>query len=100
MNDSQTSRLALIAVMATSLLAVGVVTAISMTEEANAFIRNRITQSNTATVNQNAVSGGGTASNSATVSQSNTATQSGGSSSSSSSNTVCTNNVCQTTTNP
>ena len=101
MNNSQTSRLALIAVMAASLLAVGVVTAISMTQEADAYIRNWLSQSNSATVNQNAAtSGGGTASNSATVTQSNSATQSGGSSSSSSSSTVCTNGDCTTTTNP
>jgi hypothetical protein len=95
MNNSQTSRLALIAVMAASLLAVGVVTAISMTEEADAFIRNWLSQSNSAYVNQNG------ASNSATVTQSNTATQSnGGTVSSSSSSTVCTNGNCETTTNP
>jgi hypothetical protein len=81
MTNSQTSRLAVIAVIATSLLAVGVVTAISMTAEADAQItlRNRLTQSNTATVTQSINDGGGTCtvcSNTATVSQSNTATQS------------------------
>ena len=68
----------------------GVVTAISMTQEADAYIRNWLSQSNSATVNQNG------ASNTATVTQSNTASQSGGSSSSSSSNTVCTNGDCTT----
>jgi hypothetical protein len=72
MKSSQITRLSIIAVIATSLLAVGVVAAISMAEEADA--RNRLRQSNSATVSQN--SNGG--SNSATVSQSNSASQSNG----------------------
>ena len=83
--NSKISRLSVIAVIAASLLGVGVVTAISMTEEADAQIsvdiRNRISQSNSATTTQSATAsstGGGssTASNSATVSQTNTASQS------------------------
>jgi hypothetical protein len=72
MNNSPISRLSVIAVIATSLLAVGVVAAISMTEEADAYIRQR----NSVSGNQIAVNiGGGTASNTATITQSNTATQ-------------------------
>jgi hypothetical protein len=98
MNNSQKSRLSVIAVTAASLLAVGVVTTISMTEEADA--RNWLSQSNSVSITQSATSSGGIASNSATVSQSNTASQSGGSSSSSSSSTVCENGECTTTTTP
>ncbi|MGA9168490.1 MAG: hypothetical protein WB053_14015, partial [Nitrososphaeraceae archaeon] len=76
------------------LLAVGVVTAISMTQEADAYIRNWLSQSNSATVNQFG------SSNSATVSQSNSATQSGGTTQSQSSNTVCQNGQCTTETTP
>lgn len=82
MTKSQTSRLAVIAVIATSLLAVGVVTAISMTEQADAqlsvTIRNRISQSNTNSVDQTATAtssgGAATASNTASTTQSNSAT--------------------------
>jgi hypothetical protein len=90
MNSSQISRLAVIAVIAGSLLAVGVIAAISMAEEADAG--NRISQSNSATVTQSGTS------NSVTITQSNTATQSGGGSTvSQSSSTVCTNGDCTTT---
>jgi hypothetical protein len=90
MTNSQISRLSVIAVIGGSLLAVGVVAAISMVEEADAYIRNRIYQSNSASVDQSAsTTGGGTASNTATVTQSNTATQSNGNTvSNSSSNSV------------
>jgi hypothetical protein len=88
MTNSQTSRLAVIAVIAASLLAVGVVTAISMTKQADAQLsvdlsmRNRFSGTNTATTTQgssNTVVGSCTtctAANSATTTQSNTATQS------------------------
>jgi hypothetical protein len=95
MNSSQTSRLAVIAVIAASLLAVGVVAAFSMAEEADAG--NRISQSNSVTIDQSAsTTGGGTASNTATVTQSNSASQSNGDNtvSQSSSTTVCTNGDC------
>jgi hypothetical protein len=84
MNNSQISRLSVVAAIAASLLAVGVVTAISMTEKADAQIsvdiRNRISQSNSATTTQTATAsssgtGSSTASNTATTTQSNTATQ-------------------------
>jgi hypothetical protein len=86
MTKSQTSRLAVIAVVAASLLAVGVVTAFSMTKLAEAQIsvdisgfRNRATQTNTNTVDQSATAtsglGSASASNTATTTQSNTATQ-------------------------
>jgi hypothetical protein len=84
MTKSQTSRLAVIAVIAGSLLAVGVVTAFSIVKQADAqfnidlSLRNRATQSNTATTTQSINDGGGTCtvcSNTATTTQSNTATQ-------------------------
>jgi hypothetical protein len=56
MNNSQTSRLAFLAILATSLLAVGIVTAISMTEEVDAAISqsNSATQNNGASIGQSA----------------------------------------------
>jgi hypothetical protein len=51
MNNSQLTRLTVIALIATSLLAVGVVAAISMAEEADAK-RNQASQSNSATIGQ------------------------------------------------
>jgi hypothetical protein len=68
MNNNQISRLYAIAVIAASLLAVGVVAAISMVEEADALIRQR----NSVTITQSS------GSNSVTVTQSNSATQSNG----------------------
>ena len=84
MTNSQTSRLAVIAVIAASLLAVGVVTAISIVKQADAQsvsvdIRNRIRQSADASVTQSITTGAGgscsTCSNTASVTQSNTASQ-------------------------
>jgi hypothetical protein len=71
MNNSQISRLSVIAVIAASLLAVGVITAVSMTEEAEAV--NRISQSSSVSVSQ---SGGG--SSSVTVSVTHSQSQSNG----------------------
>ena len=89
MTNSQTSRLAVIAVIAASLLAVGVVTAISVVKQADAQLtvdlgglRNRLSQSASSTTTQTATAGGAgacttcIASNTATTTQSNTATQS------------------------
>jgi hypothetical protein len=88
MTNSQTSRLAVIAVIAASLLAVGVIAAISLVKQAEAQItvdlnmRNRFSGTNTATTTQSSsVSSSGscttcTAANSATTGQSNAATQS------------------------
>jgi hypothetical protein len=97
MNSSEISRLSIIAAIAASLLAVGVVAAISMAEEADA--RNQISQSSSVSIDQSgSTTGGGTASNTASVTQSNTASQSNGDTvSQSSSVTVCTNGRCTTT---
>jgi hypothetical protein len=86
MTNSQTSRLAVVAVIAGSLLAVGAITAFSIVKQVDAQIsvdisgfRNRATQTNTNTVDQTATAtsgvGSSTASNTATTTQSNTATQ-------------------------
>jgi hypothetical protein len=79
MNKSQTSRLAVLAILATSLLAVGVVTAISMTEEVDAAISqsNSATQSSGALIGQSAIATGfgGIAANIGIILQSNSAIQ-------------------------
>jgi hypothetical protein len=71
MNNRTIARLSVIAVIGASLLAVGVVAVISMTEEADA-----LRQSSSVSITQSTSSSGGTASNSASVTQSNSATHS------------------------
>jgi hypothetical protein len=64
MNNSQMTRLSVIAVIAASLLAVGVVAVVSMTEEADAWTFQRNIAINSATVSQsNSVSQTNTQSN-------------------------------------
>ena len=65
MNHSQITRISVIAVIGASLLAVGVVAAISMVEQANAWTFQRNIAINSATISQ-----------SNSISQSNTNTQS------------------------
>jgi hypothetical protein len=69
MNNSQITRLSVVAVIAASLLAVGVVAAISMAEQADAWIFRKNIAINSATISQ---------SNSASQSNSNTQSNSGG----------------------
>jgi hypothetical protein len=77
--NSQISRLSVIAVIAASLLAVGVVAAVSMMEKADAQLsvdlRNRFSGTNTATTTQS-TSNCSTCGNTATTTQSNGASQS------------------------
>ena len=81
MNNNQTSRLAVLAILATSLLAVGIVTAVSMTEEVDAAITqsNSATQSSGAAIGQSAIASGSggfnIAANIGLIFQSNAATQ-------------------------
>jgi hypothetical protein len=81
MNNNQTSRLAVLAILATSLLAVGIVTATSMTEEVDAAITqsNSATQSSGAGIAQSASATGSgglsIAANIGIILQSNSATQ-------------------------